>query len=218
MPLVKRGRVGIIGHRSWIAERLMQRLHDETDLLIMIFDKKLVREGSHAPEIQDMSQLECLYVFAGRARPTDAEMLLEIELIKRLAAMSPLRRPKRIVYLSSQAVWYATEYGRTKRVCEGLLVSNPTATSVRPGAVFGHGQDPMSTMLIPTLAREDGETTLSTPDRPTMFTWIEDLVSYLIALRDLSIKPESWTEVPGSFEMTPRQMQALYNTWKGYRQ
>jgi hypothetical protein len=218
MPLVKRGRVGVIGHRSWIAERLMQRLLKETDCLIIMYDKQRIRDGVPDASERDMSHLDCLYIFAGRAQPTKEEMELELKLVTALVTMDPSLSPKRMVYLSSQSIWDETPYGSLKRNCELKFAVRAEALSVRPGAVFGIEQDLQSPMLVPTLARDDGSTELRTPDAVTTFTWIEDLVSYLITLRDpWYIAPAVWTDVPGSFDMTPRQMQALYNTWKGYR-
>jgi hypothetical protein len=156
----------------------------------------------------DFSAVDCLYLIIGRAKPTEAEM--DAECAQMAAFMGNPRKPRRAVYLSSLGS------NRAKRDCEGMLGPlGERGFIIRPGAVFGPSQDPLSEMLIPSLARDEN-LTLRTPELNTQFVSVYDLVRFLQQCADPEWFPFDCWDVPGTFTMTPLQMRALWRTWNGY--
>lgn len=216
--------VGIIGHRSWIARALSQYITTETDCAVVPIEK---HEAGHF----DSSGYLCLYVIPGRTNPTANEMAAELELVS--AVVNNPKTSRRVVLLSSQSIIKReTDYGRHKDHVEHVFFGSDVAMArvnagqldlraVRPGAVFGPGQDIDSQMLIPSIARTDGSVELTNPDKPTQFIHIDFLVSHmwLMALACLNghVALTHDGAIPGTITATPRQMLQLYNTWKSLK-
>lgn len=205
-------RPGIIGHRSWIAKVLDGRL-----ACSRAFTKERVG-------VDDYSDVSCLYLFAGRAHPNNWDAAQERMLVGRLMSLAQRHWPQRILYVSSRAAIGGPrdEYSRLKIDCEMALEQKfgDRLAIVRPGAVFGPGQDPESPMLIPMIGRKGDATRLATPDRPTTFIHVDRLVDHLVRFLDMGYRGEpdgSWN-IPGSFVMTPAQMLSLWNTWACQRE
>jgi nucleoside-diphosphate-sugar epimerase len=205
--------IGIVGHRSWIAHELFG---------------KLARAGHHVVAVdkadlgsEDLGHIDCLYLVLGRAKPTEQEQQDEIDQASRLilGAAGGFALPKRIVYLSSMV------QTRAKTCVEALLLRHKHLCRIeicRPAAVFGPGQDPNSSMLVPSLARDE-TLELRTPDKLTKFIHVDALTDWLVQFADLQFRnhngngePGSIFRVPGTFTMTPRQMKALVNTVREY--
>jgi hypothetical protein len=199
---------GLIGHRSWIANHLLERLGDSC----VIYPK----DAWGPDELKEWQGLRALYLFAGRSRPNPEEAAAELQLIDRVLKSMPWHLP--VIYLSSSEVGRHTEYGRHKMACEQLIRSRLIGRDwhiVRPPAVFGPGQPVDSHMLVPSLHATDGGLELSTPDKQTEFTYVGDLVEYLCILGGKGFEPLDVNLK--TFTMTPSQMRALYLTWKSYR-
>jgi nucleoside-diphosphate-sugar epimerase len=142
-------RFGIVGKRSWIAKALKQFL-----LKLDAYEPPTVYdvEKSAFEDDVDLSPFDCVFMIAGRARPTSQERMDEIMLMSKLPTLT--KPPKRMVYFSSLAVEREpTPYSQMKMACEALMLSVPWGTVLRPPVIFGPGQDWKADMLIPQLAR-----------------------------------------------------------------
>lgn len=215
-------RVGIVGFRSFIARELMAHLAEGYNRQFSMFNKE------HLGDI-DFSEVDCLYLFLGRAKPSDEERAAEKRQV--IAFSENKRRPKRVVYISSM-----DHYGTHKGECERILIESlgPDANErlggdtviIRPAAVFGPGQDPESPMLIPSLVR-DPKLELRTPDRLTKFISVRALAAHLAQFSnpgwvDIQYHGQVFTssmaslyDVPGTFTASPRQITDLLETFKG---
>jgi hypothetical protein len=229
-------RVGIIGHRSWIAEALMDSLGRDTQ--IVIFPKRCIDESCKIRKKQpDGTGLDCTFLFPGRAKEID---LLEIETIQ--CAMDNLEYGARLIYVGSRLAredYPKTALGMHKQACDRALHSNregryretPSSEypergvdwgqvkSVYPPAVFGPTQPADSPMLVPSLTRES-DLSLKTPESETSFISIWALTTFL---RRLITEPcmgnmgYSGCYIPGEFKVPPQAIKDLYRTWSEYR-
>lgn len=205
-------KIGIIGHRSWIAQHLIKECpSDEVSLLSKDWMGRL-------------PALERIYLFAGRTHPSVTEKLDEWDLVRRtVEAAWP---ETHVVYISSQAVWRGdSDYARHKADLERYILGHPKARSwsiIRPPAVFGPGQALDSKMLVPSLAREGRSLHLREPYRLTSFISVSDLAFYLRHMHPLPdhdrLFPEhSGERIPGTFVISPAQLQALQETFEWFR-
>lgn len=206
------GRTAIVGHRSWISQKLTE---------------VLVSQGQWPAPIHkdfigtaDMSLYDCVYLVLGRARPNEAEDQAERDQVK--AFLKNPRKPKRAVYISSQLLsagklWCENELGLFMKNCS---VWHCFITIIRPPAVFGPDQDINSEMLIPSLARTNGALELRTPNYPSEFISVHDLALHLTKFSDVNWhdinrcgQPDSIFWIPGTFSATPSQLASLYRTF-----
>lgn len=205
--------VGVMGHRSWIAQRLMTGFG-----VTNVCMKARVEEA-------DYSMLDCLYLFAGRSKGSTTEMTDELGLCQRLVRVSTGQLPGRLVYLSSLDAYgipsEMSEYGRFKLRCEMVLEDGLRGRCrldiVRAPAVFGPSQPIESAMLVPSLAREGGGLELRSPTRSATFIHVEDLVVHLIGFADPGKRIDSSAQILGSFAVTPVSLKSLWETWDSYR-
>lgn len=220
-PTIPTGQVGIIGYQSWIARELACEFEYDT---VQTYPKPFVGHRS------DFSELDCLYLFAGRAKPTEREILDEIDLIRRMKLVPRSAWPRRIVYVSSRSANDCrTDYGACKRRCELELMETfgDVLRVVRPGAVFGPSQSIDSPMLVPSLAREGADLKINLLHTEAVYIPVHELVDYLACFADLewdgvphafdpNVIRDPW-HIPGSFTATADQMRALWLTWESYR-
>lgn len=204
-------RVAVVGSRSFIARDLLHAA-GERGIPSIFLDKDSL--GSI-----DMSGLDCVYLVLGRSHPTPDEDEAETERLS--AFLSNPRPPKRAVYIGSLRPTMG------KQRCESMIAKHaytPEIFVVRPPAVFGPNQDQDSMMLIPSIARWDGEVSLRTPDVLTRFISVRDLTDYLLNFSDLGWYDiprcqvsDSSFDIPGTFSARPRDIRELYRTFKGLR-
>lgn len=212
-PMNLHWRVGVMGHRSWIAQRLMAGFGGTN-----ICMKARVEEA-------DYVLLDCLYLFAGRSKGSTAEMTDELGLCQMIARIPIGRLPRRLVYLSSLDAYgipgQMSEYGRFKLRCEMVLEDGLWGRCaldiVRAPAVFGPSQPIDSGMLVPSLAREGEGLEVRNPDRSSTFIYVEDLVDHLIGFADPGNHIDPSAQIPGSFVTTPARLRSLWGTWESYR-
>lgn len=211
--------VGIIGYRSWIAKALVTRLETQGYEIVRI-DKS--QAGGF-----DSSSCDCLYIIPGRVVQNEQEREDEVELVRAIVANH--HSSKRLILLSSSAITTQSEYGLHKDRVErkffewaagrrawfgqGDLVTK----AVRPGAVFGAGQDRSSSMLIPSIAREGSGLYLEWPDRPARFVHVDDLATHMSLLATSDKDRMATDYIYGTFEVTPRVLARLFETWEGLR-
>lgn len=215
------GQVGIIGHRSWIARELACEFPKGA---VQTYPKAFVSHRS------DYSEFDCLYVFAGRSRPDEMEMLEELDLIRRLKLVPRSGWPRRLLYVSSRAAAdCSTDYGACKRRCELELTETfgDVLRVVRPGAVFGTSQSIDSPMLVPSLAREGTGLAIRLAHVLAVYIPVREVVRHLASFADLEwdgrpnesdpeVMGDPWY-IPGSFTATADQLRALWITWENYR-
>lgn len=214
-------KVGIIGHRSWIAQHLAEKI-----LLEFGYPYPILKND--AAEL-DMSTYDCVFLFSGRARPTDAERRAELDLLRGIASMPRERFPKRLIYIGSMSVLEPadrrTEYGLHKSACEDILIGSPNDENriliIRAPAVFGRGQSEFSPMLIPQLGVRGSMLELRDPDRPATFIHVDELVKALMVSigYELGAGDGTMGDLLGydpSFTISPRQLKALRTTWQWY--
>lgn len=139
-------RVGIIGHRSWIAESIRRHIFAQTHTT---FDL------SKDPQ-QDLSSYDVVFLIAGRSRPTSHQMDEEQVLVSNIMASN--RHPEKLVYLSSLSVERRGEgdlepYAAMKSTCEAAVISKDWGRVVRAPVIFGPRQSPFANMLLPAIAR-----------------------------------------------------------------
>lgn len=206
----------VIGHRSWIARRLIARLGPAVTLL----PKEGVGDMDH-------SDTSCMYVFPGRARPNAEEMARERNLIEEICSIPRDRQPGRLVYISSRVgIDPSDDFGRLKVESEDALrrTFRDRLRTIVPGAVFGPSQPWRSLMLVPTIARRYAK--LTDPDRVAAFIYVEDLVTYLLrfsgeevigTMRGYFPTVDDPQYIPGTFYMTAWQVLALSETIDGLR-
>ncbi len=200
-------RVGIVGRRSWIATHLRRELlgrgHDVGDI-----EKSDIH---HRPS--SLGLFDCIYLIAGRARPTPEDARAELGLLQ---ACSRLRHV-RMVYLSSAAVdrWEkdsrslspaGERYVLGKRACEAaFLQGSRSAYVLRAPVIFGPGQDIRSDMLVPSVARavvDDDGLDLAQPLEPFEMTYVGDTVRAMADLGE-NLDPKPVTSLRSSRSVTP---------------
>ncbi len=173
-----------------------------------------------AADIEKWNDLDVLFVFAGRARPTQVEMDAELVTLSHLVYDAQL--VKHVIYISSEAIDRDTDYGQHKRRCEAIIGADIKLTGrwtvVRPPATFGPTQPLESTMLIPSLKREGVELDIREPDMETDFIYVGHLCNSLIGL--VQDGPPSdgpryvgSSMLPGTFTATPDTLRNLWATW-----
>ena len=209
-------RVGVIGHRSWIAGELITELRKEPERYTWVLPKTDV-------DAVDLTGFDCIYAVLGRARPTSEEGAAEVSQLAALLRNG--KPPRRIVYISS------LDQTPVKRTCEALCrtyTGTANVVVIRPPAVFGPGQPITSPMLIPSLAREGGSLELMTPDWPTKFISARHLAQHLVKFADpmwwdhlscaqpITDSTFSLFEIPGTLTATPAQLRELWRTWSSY--
>lgn len=138
-------KIGLIGHRSWIAAHLVKKLES------LGFD--VIFYGKDDISSSNLSNIDVLFLIAGRARPTSYDMVLEEKLCEKLAWHS--RPPKKIIYLSSTAVERdeKSDYVLMKINCERTLLMGNNVYVLRAPVIYGPGQSIQSDMLIPSIMR-----------------------------------------------------------------
>ncbi len=202
--------VGIIGYRSWIAVPLMHRL------------------GQYGAEIDPISKRdaamidtrghECLIIIPGKLGQNEAENIQERELVRSIAVSKNTCERKILLSSLSIAERPDSPYGRHKRLVEDAFFEGEAdhrKIAVRPGAIFGPGQDLTAPMLIPQLMREGAATNLKTPDTPTKFVSVNDLAAFIgrLVYGDLMRLCGSVNEIPGTITATPRAIKDLWLTF-----
>lgn len=219
--------VGIVGYRSWIGQALADRIQAETKHTILLIDKR-------DAIAQDTSHLKCLFIIPGKLEQTDLEKRQEMGLVERIG--ESVWACQRLVLLGSQsaakhladrvdpdvvyptygmhkwAVETAFYRGTNRRRLEGKQLYMHSIV-VRPGAIFGPGQDVNAPMLIPQLAREGSDVELLTPDKPTKFVSIHHLTRFLVGLIDKDPGHGPCSDIPGQFEATPQAIKDLWETF-----
>lgn len=192
--LTSRHRTFVVGQRSWIAQHLFEAL----------------KTKGHDPEYMTKAEVgderlrgSTMFLIAGVARPTKAEMDREEDLCRRA-----VKTGAKLIYLSSCAVdrWEAHSrvlsqegelYILGKRRCEQIVTGGPSGCgyALRAPVVFGPGQQLGSDMLLPTIIRTQkqglGTIRLSDPFRPFEMVYIDDLVQVMIELADFDSYPVS---------------------------
>lgn len=191
-------RVGVVGHRSFIAKALTRRLTEMRIEAIPLMKERL--------RTYYLLGLDCVYLFLGRDRPSAEEAADELEQVR--AYVGNYSRCKRTVYLSSRsAMPHKREAEDLIRSIDGRIVSPP--------AVFGPEQRPDSGMLIPSLVRSNGELELREPGGHSSFVHADALARHLADLTDESTYREYVDRgVPGTFVLTPAQVRDLYLTFR----
>lgn len=161
-------RVGIIGHRSWIASAIWQRYVDDGHEVVPIM--KDLSDG-------DLSGFTTVFLIAGRGRPSEQEREAEVALVKRV--MANPQKPRKVVYISSLAVEREpTPYSLMKLKCEQFVLERDHGYVVRPPVIFGPEQSPWADMLLPAIARADfgyEPLRLREPTRPFHIMSVEDV-------------------------------------------
>lgn len=219
--------VGIVGYRSWIGQALADRIQEDTDHTVVLIEKR-------DAIVQDTSYLKCLFIIPGKLVQTDHEKRKEMGLVERVAESTSACQ--RLVLLGSQAaaghyadhvdpdVVYPT-YGQHKWAVETAFYRGANrrriegkqlymhSIVVRPGAIFGPGQDVNAPMLIPQLVREGSETQLLSPDKPTKFVSISHLTRFLVDLIENDPPHGPCSSIPGQFEATPQAIKDLWETF-----
>lgn len=199
-----RGKVGIVGHRSWIGQALITELRTAGYQPIII--------GKEDAKILYTRDMDCLFIIPGRLNQSPSENLYEIDLVARIAT-NPLACRRQVLLGSQARPW--TSYGRHKQHVErAFLGERPLSDDmrtivVRPGAVFGPGQSIDSPMLIPSLVREGVDLQLREPGHMTSFVHVRDLVRHMV----MCVCSEPPTGIPGSFDLYPYQVRDLYETF-----
>jgi hypothetical protein len=217
--------VGVVGHRSWIARQLIKTLDATSHYKAM----PIVKADA---AVRDTTGYQAIVIIPGKLVQTDEERAAEVKLVGDLAYSR--NTCKRLILLSSKSVREAeyftlstenvSEYARHKLNVEKEFRAmadyrrgvQPEMRSiiVRPGAIFGRGQDPLSPMLIPQLAREGEYTQIRSPDRVTSFVSVCALSKFLCQLVDKDIwniagAGEPYSRIPGEFEATPEAIKEL---------
>lgn len=207
------GQVAIAGHRSFIAKQLAREL-ELAGTPAEPMDKSSLG-------VRDMSDLYCVYLVLGRAKPRPAD---ETEEMGQLAAfLSNPNPPRRAVYISSLVQTNAKKWcERQIREHNERTSKSPRVFVIRPAAVFGPDQDLDSDMLIPSIARSEGVLQLRTPDSMTEFISVGDLTRHLARFAQQGWTDHLWAgdpasifSVPGTFTATPHQIRELYKAFKG---
>lgn len=177
-------RFGIIGTRSWIAKALTRYLTTKfPECEVWSLPKSGLQEN------MDLSFLDAVFLFAGRARPTSEERLKELMLVSHLPTLT--KPPKRLVYISSMAVEREpTPYAQTKMACEAITLSIPWGRVLRAPVVYGPGQDRNVDMLVPEIAKSIAAQlplTLHEPFRPFYIMHVDDVchAAWMLATSDL---------------------------------
>lgn len=212
-------KVGVIGYRSWIASALIDVLEDQGYLV-----DRMPKDPS-----LDMRGYKCVFLFAGRSRPSVLEIADEKLLVERIAGKSVDSCPRRLVYISSaRAMDGGTIAGLTdpylllKYDCELMLRTRYTGSElriVRLPAVFGAGQPRASTMLVPTIARDGHSAALKEPKKKAVFGHVDDVVVFLSEFCNEKIdtyKTIDAHEIPGSFYASARNIKDLAETLMFY--
>lgn len=207
-------KVAIAGHRSFIAQELVRQLGGHGKSVAFLAKGNL--------GVEDMTNYDCVYLVLGRAKPTAGEAAEEKHQVRDF--LENPRKPRRAVYISSMSM------SEHKLYCENLIreySASPDGSRVpifvlRPGAVFGPHQDPDSRMLIPSMVRGGEKFAPNWPFLLTKFISVDDLALHLTSFSsplywdmNRSGQPDSMSDVPGTFSLTPHQMNELYRAFKG---
>lgn len=204
------GKVGIVGYRSWIARELADQVRYRTDHEVVLIEKH------EAPDVDCRDHLT-LFIIPGKLVQTQEEMTAERNMV-RAVAESPLSARRQILLSSMSAETRTTEYGMHKYLTElafqyGAGIGRKQIALIRPGAIFGPGQDLDAPMLIPQLARQHGFVDLQNPDKPTKFISVTDLCRCLVGLISASFATRTEDDIPGTFTATPSAIKDLYHTF-----
>ncbi len=202
--------VGIVGHRSWIGQALAERIREEGKYSVYPLPKA-------EAALTYSKDFAAIFIIPGKLGQTAAEMVAERDLVRDIAA-SPQTCQRQVLLSSMSAEHKMTEYGAHKYLVELAFQygaeSGKDVLVVRPGAIFGPGQDLNAPMLIPQVCRDKGTTELLTPYKPTKFISVNDLTRYLVGLLD---RWYSSAHIPGTFEATPQAIKDLYLAFNGMR-
>lgn len=206
--------IGIIGHRSWIAVALADRVWNEKIGHVRLLPK----ETAHK---LDQSDLSCTFIIPGKLEQTPEEMVSEMMLVANHAVSTNTCRKQVLLSSMSFEDGATTEYGRHKMLVETsfrefsaarrLVDPGFISLVVRAPAIFGPNQPLSSRMLIPSLVR--GSVELKNPHKDTEFVHIDQLTKWLVGLID---ETPQWDPlyVPSSFSLTPSEVRDLFLTFK----
>lgn len=148
-------RIGIIGHRSWIAKEFIKQCDERNECEDYKVEVVLISKN----DLSDCENLDALLIIPGKVSQTRKEELEEIELIYQLTSNSAF--PQLQILLGSKAL-PSTDYGMHKLEVELTFVERSAGFGYtkfpivcRSPAIYGNGQSVDSKMLIPTLKRKE---------------------------------------------------------------
>jgi UDP-2-acetamido-2,6-beta-L-arabino-hexul-4-ose reductase len=182
-------RVGITGAKGFIGRALCQRLASEPGVKVIAWPRIAWNDRDVLAGFA--GECDLVVHLAGKNRGADDEIrdVNERLLTQLLEAAGGLPTPPRIIFASSTQRDRHTQYGRSKRWCEGRLEQWVAEDAMRSAAVlvvpnvYGPGSKPFYNSVVATFCHQlaHGEEPTIVEDAEVGFVWINDLVDQMTA-------------------------------------
>lgn len=213
--------VAITGSKGFIAKNLIYRLKFEKNVKI----NEVNRSTSHEDLEKIIKEAQIIYHFAGVNRPSSNKnfILDNIDLTKKICDIIIKNKLRKIlIFSSSTQVFKKTDYGKSKKKCEEILLdlkkkNNSKILIMRLPNIFGKWCKPNYNSVVSTFCyniARNKKVKLFSSNSKIKLLYIDDLIDILLNFKFLK---ESKTNIKDKFKFTCESTaQKLYEIIQGF--
>jgi UDP-2-acetamido-2,6-beta-L-arabino-hexul-4-ose reductase len=216
-------RIALTGASGFVGRNLRVRLAE------LGYDvASIAHEGSDEDIHAALKGVDVVFHLAGVNRPiTPAEFSSgNVDFSQRICAALADVSPKAAIFFSSSTQAASdSEYGRSKRAAEDILIAHGRATGAsvtlfRLTNVFGKWSRPNYNSAVATFCyniAHDLPITISNADAPLKLVYVDDVVECLVSMLDEKGRVSGFAEVTPVYETTVGEMAAILQSFKDSR-